>query len=131
VRSYLDSAPSIYFVERIPPWFDQVRIHLATPGLIPVASDLTRMECRILPLRRGDQILLNEFDRFFDQVMTERVSLTSDVMDVAAEIRARFRFKTPDAIHLAAATVSGCDVFLTNDHRLDGFTDIRVEVLQP
>jgi predicted nucleic acid-binding protein len=52
-------------------------------------------------------------------------------MDRAAEIRAQYGFKTPDAIHLAAAVVSGGDAFLTNDHRLDRFADIAVETLQP
>jgi predicted nucleic acid-binding protein len=37
----------------------------------------------------------------------------------------------PDAIHLAAAVVSGCDVFLTNDYRLNRFPDIAMDVIQP
>jgi predicted nucleic acid-binding protein len=46
-------------------------------------------------------------------------------------IRAHYGFKTPDAIHLAAAVVAGCEVFLTNDHRLDRFSDLTVEIVQP
>jgi predicted nucleic acid-binding protein len=34
-----------------------------------------------------------------------------------------------DAIHLAAAIETGCDVFLTNDNQLANFLDITVEVL--
>ncbi len=34
-----------------------------------------------------------------------------------------------DALHLAAAIESGCDVFLTNDNQLASFTDITIEVL--
>ena len=52
-------------------------------------------------------------------------------IDRATEIWAQYGFKTPDAIHLAAAVASGCNVFLTNDHRLDRFTDITIEVVQP
>ena len=44
-------------------------------------------------------------------------------------IRGRYRFKTPDSIHLAAAVESGCQLFLTNDVRLNRFTDLTVEVL--
>ena len=50
--------------------------------------------------------------------------MSREVIDHAAEIRAKYGFRTPDAIHLAAAVVSSCDVFLTNHHRLDRFTDI-------
>ncbi len=48
---------------------------------------------------------------------------------VAARIRSKSKIKTPDALHLAAAIENRCDVFLTNDHRLDGFADITVETL--
>jgi predicted nucleic acid-binding protein len=53
------------------------------------------------------------------------------LMDRATAIRAQYGFKTPDAIHLAAAVPSGCDVFLTNDHRLDRFPDITIEIVRP
>jgi hypothetical protein len=39
------------------------------------------------------------------------------------------RYGLADALHLAAAIESGCDVFLTNDHQLANFPDIRVEQL--
>jgi predicted nucleic acid-binding protein len=55
--------------------------------------------------------------------------LNSAVYDRAAEIRAQHGFKTPDAIHLAAAIESGCDRFLTNDRRLARFTGITVEIM--
>ncbi len=31
----------------------------------------------------------------------------------------------------AAAVMSNCDVFLTNDYRLDRFGDIAIEIIQP
>jgi uncharacterized protein len=96
-----------------------------------VASDLTRMECRIKPLREGNADLLKDFDDYFEGAVAEIVALSREVIDRATETRAQYGFKTPDAIHLAAAVVSGCDVFLTNNHRLDRFTDITIEVVQP
>jgi predicted nucleic acid-binding protein len=88
------------------------------------------MECRVKPLRDGNSALLLDFDDFFAGTMTETVPLSREVLDRATEIRAKYGFQTPDAIHLAAATVSGCDVFLTNDHRLDRYSDIAVEVVE-
>lgn len=45
-------------------------------------------------------------------------------------LRAKYtRLKTPDALHLAAAILSGSDVFLTNDPRLKVVTEIRVETI--
>ncbi len=70
------------------------------------------------------------YDDYFDKAVTEIVVLSREVIDRATEIRAQYGFKTPDAIHLAAAVTSGCDVFLTNDHRLDRFNDITVNIIQ-
>jgi uncharacterized protein len=131
MRIYLDAAPVIYLVEKIPPWADLVRARVEQPDVVLVARDLTRMECRVKPLRNGNRTLLHDFDEYLSNAVTEHTLLSTEVMDRAAEIRAAFRFKTPDAIHLAAATVSGCDVFLTNDHRLDSYTGIAVEVIRP
>jgi predicted nucleic acid-binding protein len=60
---------------------------------------------------------------------SEILTLTTPVLDRATEIRARFNFKTPDAIHLAAAVENGCDAFLTNDQRLSRFPGIAIEVV--
>lgn len=47
----------------------------------------------------------------------------------AAAIRAKHNFRTPDALHLAAALAGACDMFLTNDAALKPFPDIPVEVI--
>jgi predicted nucleic acid-binding protein len=131
MRIYLDSAPVIYAVEQVAPFFNAVDARLSAPGVVLVASDLTRMECRVKPLRDGDPDLVRDYDDYFENAVAETVSLSREVVDRATEIRAQHKFKTPDALHLAAAMVAGCDVFLTNDHRLDAFTGIPIEVLSP
>jgi predicted nucleic acid-binding protein len=129
VRLYLDAAPVIYLVERVQPYGAIVQSYLTSPNVELVASDLTRLECRLGPLRRGDSVLLGEFDRFFSATVHEIVPLSRAVMDRATEIRAQYGFATPDAIHIAAALVGSCDVFLTNDHRLNRAVGIQVAVI--
>jgi predicted nucleic acid-binding protein len=131
MRIYLDAAPVIYTVEQVALYGAAVDARLSAPGVVLVASDLTRMECRVKPLRAGDAALLQDFDDYFAGTVAEIVPLSRPVVDRATEIRARYRFKTPDAIHLAAAESSGCDVFLTNDLRLSAFSGITIEVVQP
>src|SRR6266508_6207621 len=80
-----------------------------------IASDLTRMECRVKPIRDRDADLLRDFDQFFETIVSALVPLTREVIDLATEIRAESGLRTPDAIHLAAARSAACDSFLTND----------------
>ena len=129
MRYYLDAAPLIYLVEQRQPFATAVRTKLATPGIVLVTSELARLECRVLPVRNNNAILLQDFDDYFTNTIAEMVPLTRDVVDRATEIRAQFNFKTPDALHLAAALIAKCDVFLTNDHRLSRFTNLTIEVI--
>lgn len=94
-----------------------------------MASDLTRLECRVLPMRAGNMQLLADYDAFFSTHVREVVPLTTPVIDRATEIRAHYRYGVADSIHLAAALASGCDLFLTKDLRLTGFPDMQVAMV--
>jgi predicted nucleic acid-binding protein len=131
VRVYLDTAPIIYLVEEVPNYAELVDRRMSVAEVIQVASDLTRMECRVKPLREGNTTLLHDYDDYSAEVVAEIVVLSRAVIDRAADIRARYGFRTPDAIHLAAAVIAGCDVFLTNNYRLQRFPDIAMDVIQP
>jgi len=91
-------------------------------------SDLVRMECRIGPLKRRDVGVLAEFDASFEDLTS--LPITRNTFDRAAELCARYRLKTPDAIHLAVALLNGCDEFWTNDGRLATVSGrIKVRIL--
>ena len=127
-KIYLDSAVVIYLVERVEPYYTLLQTTL-DPSDDYLASHLTRLECRVLPLRKGDMQLLADYEAFFGEQVHEMIELSASVMDKAAEIRAFYNFSVADAIHLAAAVVSGCEVFLTNDLRLTSFAEIVVKTL--
>lgn len=81
------------------------------------------------PYRSNDAAAIADFDDFFRNRLVAVLTVDRAVCDRAARIRAAFPFKTPDALHLAAAVEAGCDVFLTNDQQLTQFTGIAVEVI--
>jgi predicted nucleic acid-binding protein len=129
VRIYLDAVPIIYVVEQVLPYSETLYRRFTNDGTMLIVSDRSRLECRIKPLRNNDMGLLADYDQFFQNVIQETVVLSSDVMDRATEIRATYGFRTPDAIHLAAAVYAGCDLFLTNDLRLKRFANIEIQTV--
>jgi len=131
VRIYLDSAVVIYTVEQVTPYAELADARLSPSDVLAVTSDLTRLECRVKPLREDNAALLKDFDDFFDGAIESMVPLSREVIDLATQVRARYGFKAPDSLHLGAALWSECEVFLTNDHRLDRFSEIAIEVLRP
>jgi predicted nucleic acid-binding protein len=132
VRLYLDANSIIYTVEGNPEfkngvlhWVRQVE---ASTGLL-LTSRLALLECRSHPMSHGDQEALAGFDSFFASRNLVMLDVSSDVIDLGTELRARYNFRSPDAIHMATAILIGADVFLTSDKALARCTEIRVVVL--
>jgi uncharacterized protein len=130
MRIYLDSAVIIYLIEQPAAFYPAVVSWLSThPGDL-ISSELARMECLVIPVRTGNTALANEFEDFFRLQVVHLGSLNRAVLDRTIEIRATFpKIKTPDAIHLASAVESACDVVLTNDPDMMPFTGIKVELI--
>lgn len=76
------------------------------------------MECRLRPVREGDHVLTQRYDAFFATAGHVWAPMDRTVFDRATGLRARYRLRTPDALHLAAAIESGCEQFWTHDSRL-------------
>jgi uncharacterized protein len=132
VLIFLDSNVVIYLIEQPPNWGQraaaQIQMFLANKDRL-VVSDLTRLECRVRPISVGDAALLAQFDAFFASADVQVAALTPQVCDRATLIRAKHRYRTPDALNLAAALEFGCGLFVTNDGRLTGFPDVSVQIL--
>jgi predicted nucleic acid-binding protein len=130
MRIYLDTAPIIYLVEEKEPFREKVVSHLRGKDVTLQTSEMARLESRVKPMREKDAVLLAAYDEFFAEDFKQIIGLTRTVVDTATELRAKYNFKTPDSIHLAAAITNSCEVFLTNDHRLDRCAEIKIETLE-
>jgi predicted nucleic acid-binding protein len=128
---YVDSCIVIYLLEAPPEIREAVRDALrpweGQPAQVYVSA-LTRLECRVRPLRENSLELLAAYDRFFGSRDLRRCRLTSAVYDLATDLRAEHGIKTPDALHLAAALDSGCSEFWTNDLRLPTTLGERIRI---
>jgi len=114
---YLDSCIVIYATEDVGPRGASVRRRLVEAGDAVVAiSPLVMLECLVGPLRDDNLVLRDHYERAFTQFHV--LELSTDTHRRAAELRARHGIRTLDALHLAAAQLSGCDALWTNDARL-------------
>jgi predicted nucleic acid-binding protein len=48
----------------------------------------------------------------------KRLEVSERAFELAAHIRAIHGFKTPDALHIATATLNGCNLFWTRDEKI-------------
>ncbi|MDE3037419.1 MAG: PIN domain-containing protein, partial [Pseudomonadota bacterium] len=63
---------------------------------------------------------------FFASAEVDCLEITAQVIEKAAHLRAALNVKTPDAIHLSTAILSGAKAFLTGDRELTKCADIVV-----
>jgi len=129
----IDTSPFIYFVERHPNYVDRVReiIRRIDGGIIRgVSSVVTLTEVLTHPKRQGQtQIETNYRDLLCHGRNFSLLPIDVATADQAADLRARYNLRTPDALQLAAALSVGSQAFLTNDTALQRVTELQVLVL--
>ena len=130
---YLDSNVVIYYIEQHPRYLAAIQERMFgtqdADQIQYTVSDLVRMESRVHPLGAGNLSLLARFDTFFDANQAHSTPMDTTVFDLATQLRAEHKLKTPDALHLAAALNAGCDEFWTNDHRLANAAQGRINIV--
>lgn len=95
-----------------------------------VTSTVTLAECLVQPYRKKDMALASRYRILFRNFPNLSVlPLTDDIAERTALLRANYRLKTPDAIQLATALISGSHSFLTNDESLGPVKGIEIFVL--
>ena len=95
-----------------------------------VTSTITLAECLVQPYKKKDMALAVRYRVLFRNFPNLSViPVTDDIAERTALLRANYRLKTPDAIQLATALVSGSSLFLTNDEALGPVEGVRIFVL--
>ena len=123
----------IYFIEANPRYDALVtEIFRRIAGGVPdgLCSVITLTEVLVHPLRQGNRQLAQEYTNLLlasPHFFTVPIDATT--ANSAADLRARYNLRTPDAIQIAAALEHGCDAFLTNDTTLARVTELRVLIL--
>ncbi len=95
-------------------------------------SLLTLAETLVMPLRQENSLLVDVYRELFalPPPSLTVAPLDVDILEQAARLRASMpNLYLPDAIHLATAQAERCDLFLTNDSRLQTAEGIAVVLL--
>src|SRR3989338_2582930 len=95
-----------------------------------VISTLIYAESFVYIFEQNDESLEKKQLRALEKIpKLQIVAPTKKICLLAAQLRAAYRLKTPDAIHLATAIDSDCDIFITNDDNLKKVQEINVLTL--
>jgi predicted nucleic acid-binding protein len=126
----VDTAAFIYFIEAHPIYSPAVRPLFAAADrevLTIVTSSVTLLEVLVVPYRAGNQPLAQRYEALLTRgrgvVLRD---IDRPLLRAAAQLRAVFGVRTPDALQLSAALAEGCTTFVTNDRRLPSIPGLRI-----
>jgi predicted nucleic acid-binding protein len=129
----LDTAPLIYFIEGHPRYLQTVTPFFETLSqgeFRVVTSVITLLEVLIHPFRQGNAELAQQYrDILFNAEGLTTVTLSEQIAEQAAQLRAQHNLRTPDAIEIATATHLNASYFLTNDTHLPDSLELKILVL--
>ena len=102
-----------------------------------MASDLTMAtsvvsltEVLTKPRQMGDSRLIQIYrEMLLESRNLILLPITASMAERAAEFRATYQLKTPDALQIAAALQAGCEAFVTNDRQLQRVKELRIVIL--
>jgi predicted nucleic acid-binding protein len=129
----IDTAPFIYYLESSATYLARVDTVFNDVGkgrIQAYTAAITLTEVLTKPIKEGNHQLQTSYRNML--VATKGISLipiTPTIAEQAAELRARYNLKTPDALQIAVAVNQHCDAFLTNDLGLKRVTEVQVLVL--
>jgi predicted nucleic acid-binding protein len=130
----LDTCVFIYAIEGDPRYQRAVApilSWLTQPGNRGVTSTLTLTELLVEPYRKGDDHLVNLFYALLTTYPNlEWLPISLEVADIAADLRARSRLRTPDAIQAACAVKAQATGLVTNDSAFLRVTAFETIVLE-
>ncbi|OGA95487.1 MAG: hypothetical protein A3G27_01055 [Betaproteobacteria bacterium RIFCSPLOWO2_12_FULL_66_14] len=96
-----------------------------------VASELVLLELLVAPLKKGAQDVADEIELALTHFPHLQLApVTRAVLVRAAELRARYGLRTPDAIMVATALESDATLAVTNDDAWRKVKEIEVVLLR-
>jgi len=128
----VDTSPLIFFIEEHPtygPVLDPFFESVSRGEITLITSTIALLEVLVHPIRHDDEPLAQSYnDILLSSPHISTLPVTPLTAQVAAEIRAEGKLKTPDAIHLATALTHKATTFLTNDR--DFGSNPSIEILK-
>ena len=121
-RVFIDTAPFIYYLENSSLYMGMVKKFFTKcieENIQIVTSAITIEEYLVFPYSNGKMELADNFEKFIEYMNIEIVDINSEIAEQGAKIRGQYKnFKAMDALQIATAIASGCDMFFTNDKQL-------------
>lgn len=129
----LDTAPIIYFVEKHPDYLQKMRYvfqRIDIGQIIAYSTVITLTEVLHFPIQQNATQLIKDYEDILQNSKNfQLIPIDTSIARIAANLRAKYRLKTPDALQIATALETKSDAFLTNDFQLKRVQELPIIIL--
>jgi predicted nucleic acid-binding protein len=129
----LDAAIFIYYIEDVLPFSTVAKIvfdELERGTFAGVTSVVTLMEILVKPFELGQSNRVAGYEMLLSHYPHLTIAeITNNVARRAAQLRAMYRLRPPDALHLGTALENGATAFVTNDMGLRRVRELSIIML--
>ena len=95
-----------------------------------ITSVITILEILVKPKRDGNFEATRDYEELLTTFPNLRIlDIDLQVAILAADLRAKYAIRTPDALQIATAVCAGASGFITNDEQLKQVAEEGIEVL--
>ena len=121
-RVYVDANVFIYFLDQSSPQAlaaTKILEAAAAGDISAVTGQAAIAEVMVGPYRQGNPLVIRTVREFFDSsTWLDKIDHPAKAFDDAALLRAASGMPFVDALHVATASLSRCDVIVTHDARM-------------
>lgn len=130
-KIFFDTAPFIYLVEDHSKYSIPVRNFITNQYLnfesSLFTSSITLAEFFVKPKKSGDKVIVDKFKDKLKEFNFVIFDITVGVAERSSELRVKYEsLRAFDALQIATAIEFGCTSFVTNDHRLNRITELKI-----
>jgi|SRR5680860_209892 len=131
---FIDTAPLIYYIEGHSVYNEKLRAFFESVDdgdVILQTSVLTLLEVLVQPIRLKRLKLAHKYETILTSSPNiEIYDIDLETSRRAAELRANYNLKTPDALQIAMGIEKNANSFLTNDYELNRVREIHILTLE-
>lgn len=121
-KVFVDTASLIYYLERNEQYFEKMKAFFqdcCERDVDIVTSAVTYEEYLVYPYRQNKTELIENFESFISNMGIRIINIDKEIAREAAKLRGKYPyFKAMDALQIASAIETACNLFLTNDKQL-------------
>ena len=132
-RVYVDTNLFIYYFENNPQFVEKIDNFFKESiekNVVLICSELLYLELLVVPFKDKNNKAISLYENIENYIPNlNLIPISKEILVSASKIRASYKYKSPDAIHLSTAKAEKCQTYYGSDKNLKSFKDVEILII--